>query len=244
MNIQRQASSPSHNVFAGTTGQFRQQVVDRQRQEDAGHDRQLLQRAEPPADARRRGLRDVHRRDDGGHADADAADDPEHHQHPDAARQSKVKVVVGAYEVVGKAGTDRADQEQQRRDLHHGYPADLVGEPACGDRAGGRPEQRRRHREAQLETADAELVLDRRHRAVDYRAVIAEQQARRGPPPTRFGRRDRHARFPRSPHQMQNHQRVRESCDALPQHCVMRITFNHLRPRQAVRSPNCELSSA
>ena len=43
---------------------------------------------------------------------------------------------------------------------------------------------------------------------------------------------------------MRNRQPVRESCDTLPQRCVMEITFNHQRRRQAVRSPNCEFSSA
>ena len=44
---------------------------------------------------------------------------------------------------------DRTDQEEQRGDLHHRDAADLVGDPACGHRAGGRTEQRRRDGETE-----------------------------------------------------------------------------------------------
>ena len=91
---------PEPQRLARAAGELRQQVVDRERQEDAGHDRQLLQRAEPAADARRRRLGDVGRRDDRGHADADAADDPEQHR--------------PVQTLVRQAGADRADRRTAR----------------------------------------------------------------------------------------------------------------------------------
>jgi hypothetical protein len=54
--------------------------VGQQRQEDAKHDRQLLQRPQSAADPGRRDLRDVGRRDHRGGAHRDAADEPEHGQ--------------------------------------------------------------------------------------------------------------------------------------------------------------------
>jgi len=73
-------------------------------------------------------------------------------------------------------GSERADEEEQRRDLHHRDSADLVGDPTRGHGACRRAEERRGDGEAQLGVADAEVLLDGIDRAVDDGAVIAEQQ--------------------------------------------------------------------
>ena len=228
---------PQPQLFAGAAGQMRQQVVDRQRQEDARHDRQLLQRAEPPADARRRGLRDVHRRDDGGHADADAADDPEHHQHPDTARQSKVKSSLVPTKFTDRPAPIALIKNSSaaifitaiRPILSASLPAVIApaAAPSSAD-ATAKPS---------LKPPMPNVVLDRRHRAVDDRAVVAEQQAAegryRGDPDDAaavFGFLVVHARC-----------RITDGSvshvTSLPQHCVMEVTFNHRRRGQAVRSP-------
>ena len=80
----------------------REEVVDEQRDEDAGDDRELLQRAQPAADARRRDLGDVGRRDHRGDADAEAADDADRRS---ASRRCRPEPVP-----------DRTDEEQHRGD--------------------------------------------------------------------------------------------------------------------------------
>ena len=63
--------------LAGAAGELREDEVDQQRDEDAGDDGELLERAEPTADPGGRDLGDVGRRDDGRDADPEPADDPE-----------------------------------------------------------------------------------------------------------------------------------------------------------------------
>ncbi len=75
---------------------------------------------------------------------------------PTTRNSDRLATTLGA-----RRGTDRADQEQQRRDLHHRNATDRVGDPACGHRADCGTEQRRRHGEAQLRVVDTEVVLDR-----------------------------------------------------------------------------------
>ena len=76
-NIHRHASKPSHRSLLGSAGDVCKRIVDRQRQEDAGDDRELLQGAQPASDAGRRRLGDVGRRDHRRHTDTDTADDSE-----------------------------------------------------------------------------------------------------------------------------------------------------------------------
>ena len=80
-----------------------------------------------------------------------------------------------------------ADEERHRCDPHHeaggrtsvGQPADpAVIVPTATAPSGA--EQRRGHRETEFHTTHGELGLDRGNRAVDYRAVITEQQAAKG----------------------------------------------------------------
>jgi hypothetical protein len=130
--------------------------------EDAGHDRELLQRSEASANARGRHLGDVGRRDDGREPDAQAADDAENHQHPDALR---------------KAGAERAHEEEHGRQLHDGQASEPVGHPAGRHRARGGAQQSGRDGEAQQRWFDLELPLDGRDGAVDHGAVVAEQEA-------------------------------------------------------------------
>ena len=149
-------------VLAGSAGDVCKRIVDRQRQEDACDDRELLQGAQPASDAGRRRLGNVGRRDHRRHTDTDTADDSEDDEQPHAVRQ---------------AGAERADEEQHCGDLHDRYTPDPIGDAARCHRAGGGAEQRRRYGEAQRVVADAEVALDRGHRAIDDRAVIAEEEA-------------------------------------------------------------------
>ena len=95
-------------------------------------------------------------------ADADTADEPEQDED---------------LEVGGQAGAQCAEQEQHRGDLHHRHAAQLVGQPAGHQGAGGRAEQRGGDGEAQFQGARVELGGDRLVGAVDHRAVVTEQEA-------------------------------------------------------------------
>ena len=111
-----------------------------------------------------------------------------------------------------KTRAEGADEEQHRGDLHHRDAADLVGDPACGHRAGGRTEQRRRDGETEFGLPMPKSSSIGRDRAVDDRAVVAEQQAAEG-----RDRSDSDARAAgrnhRSRRLTRNHRRGRESCD-------------------------------
>jgi hypothetical protein len=144
---------------------LRQEEVDQQRDEDAGDDRELLQRSQPAADAGRGDLGDVGRRDDRGHADPEAADDATDDQPP---------------QVRGQAGHDRTDQEQRGRHLHDGQPTQLIGQSPGHQRTRGGPEQGGRHRETQGGRVGLELIFDRGHGPVDHRAVVPEQESAEG----------------------------------------------------------------
>ncbi len=117
-----------------------------------------------------------------------------------------------------QTGAEGADQEQHRGDLHHREAADLVRQPAGDHRA-----ERRRPSSAaatampSVQLTDPEMVLDRRHGAVDDGAVVAEQQAAE-----RCDRRDSDdaaAVFGFLVVQAGRRisRRVRESCETLPQ---------------------------
>ena len=142
-----------------------QDPVDRERQEDARDDRELLQGTQPASDPGRGGLGDVGRCDHRRDADADAADDAEEHDHPDVRRQCR---------------TEGADEEQHRGDLHHRDASDAVGDPSGRHGTRGGTEQGGRDGEPQLVVVDAEVFLDGIDRAVDDGAVVAEQQAAEG----------------------------------------------------------------
>ena len=81
------------------------------------------------------------------------------------------------HDLVREAGAERADEEQHGGDLHDRDAADLVGDPARRHRARRGTEERRGDGETEFGVADAEVLLDRVDRAVDHRAVVAEQQA-------------------------------------------------------------------
>ncbi len=193
-----------------------QQPVDDERQEDAGHDGQLLERSEPAADARRGGLGDVGRRNHRRDAHAEAADDPEQHDGP---------------HFVGETGAERADQEQHRGDLHDRDTADLVCDASGGHGSGRGTEQRRRDGETEVGVADAEVLLDGVHRTVDDRAVVAEQQTaerghRRDPDRGLAGREV--LVFIEQFRALPGWTTMTGHATTFPAHeCVMRITFNH-----------------
>src|SRR6185312_7917942 len=156
-----------------------------------------------------------------------AADDAENHHQPDVGRQ---------------AGADCADQEQCSGDLHHGQPAYPVGEPARRYRAECGAQQGRGDRESERGVADAEVFLNRRHGAVDHRAVIAEQKAAQ-----RGYRRDQdYATAVFGFLVIQTRCRITDGpvshVTTFPQRDVRHIQSQ--ASGQAVRSPSCEVSSS
>ena len=107
--------------------------------------------------------------------------------------------------------------------------ADLVREPSGDHRTERRTDQRRRDGDTSHKLADLEVVFNRRHRAVDDRAVVAEQADRQARRRKRFGRRARCVRIPRNPDLVRIADGSVGHETTLPQHCVMEVTFNHIR---------------
>ena len=110
-----------HPAPAGGPGEG-EQPVDEVGEQDAGDDRHLVERDQPPADRARRDLGDVEGRQHGGHADREAAHEPRGHELGEVARHRRAH---------------RGDGEEQRRDDQDALAAEAVGEPA-GD---GRPDR-------------------------------------------------------------------------------------------------------
>ena len=135
--------------------------VGEQGGEDAERDRELLQRAETAAHVRRHDLRDVGGRDDGGDADAEAADHAPDHEVDDAE---------------GEAGAERADQEEDRADQHRAGAADPVRDPAGEVGAERAAEQGDRDGEALQRRVQLELLADRVDGAVDDGGVETEEE--------------------------------------------------------------------
>src|SRR5690606_11146105 len=139
--------------------------VGEERGEDAEHDGQLLEGAEPAADVGGGDLGDVGGGDDRGGAHPEAA---EHAPGGDGPRAD------------GEAGADRGDREEHGGDEHDADPAlpggERAGEPGAGDAA----EEGGGDREALEESADLEVRAHRVDRAVDHGGVEAEEEAAEG----------------------------------------------------------------
>ncbi len=90
-----------------------QQIVDAVRDQDAGDDRHLVERAEPPAQRGRRDLRNVHRRSQRNRADREAAEE--------ARRQETL-------ETPGQASGRRGEREQHRHPQQDAPAAVAIGD--------------------------------------------------------------------------------------------------------------------
>jgi hypothetical protein len=147
---------------AGRAVEAGEQRVGEQGREDAERDRELLQGAETAAARGGYDLRDVGGRDDGGDADAEAADHAPDHEVRDADREARA---------------DRADEEERGAHEHRAGAADAVRDPAGEVGAERAAEQRDRHREALQRRGELEVLADRVDRAVDHGRVEPEEEA-------------------------------------------------------------------
>jgi hypothetical protein len=138
-----------------------QPIVTQQRDQNAGDDRELLQRAEASAIGGRRDLRDIGRRDHARGSNGRAAEETEQAQGVD---------------IPGEAGADRACEENHRRDFHHDNAAVALGKRARKPGSERRAEQGAGHREAEQPGGRAGPVLDGIDRAIDDGSVEAEQK--------------------------------------------------------------------
>ena len=85
---------PNHTISARAARDRGEDVVDQQRDEDAGDDGELLQRAQPAAQSGRGDLGDVGRCDHRGDADAEAADDAEDASAPRRSAENPAPIAL------------------------------------------------------------------------------------------------------------------------------------------------------
>ncbi len=142
-----------------------QGIGDDHRTGPAHHDRQLIDRHQSAADARRRHFGDEHRRDHGGQADPHPAEETKEAETDDAA---------------GHRRADRARGEQQAGQDQGPLPAPTIAQGTANQRAGHATQQGAAHGQAHLMRIQAEGGLDEHHRPGNDRQIIAEEKPAHG----------------------------------------------------------------
>ena len=137
-------------------------IIRKISQQDPEYDSQLIQGHEPAAPGRGGDLCDVHRRDHGRGADAQAANE---------AKSGKSR------ERVGEACAYSRNGKQEGADKKHAAPAEPVREPACEQSPCSAPDEDRPDRPAERVVSELEGASDVRYRTGDHGRVEAEKQA-------------------------------------------------------------------
>ena len=146
---------------AGATGDVHEQRVDKQRDEDANNDAQLLERSKYTTLVGGRDFRNV---------------DRSHHGR-NACRKTTEYTEGDQYEDVRHDGAaNRADQKQHGGDLHHRHAADLVGDTTGKQRTDTSGNQRGSNGKTEQRVACGEFGFDGVGRTVDDGGVIAVEQ--------------------------------------------------------------------